>query len=139
MATKELADSLPTRALASALARSPARRIGLPGQAFMEMALGMLALALVLASLFGFTSYILSSLEMQRDLRADAGRGALEAGGGDESYSSKTAHDVVEVELRDDIVDFVHSGDIPDDYTEDDYEYDSDIINNMYDVIVNGR
>ena len=98
MATKELADSLPTRALASALARSPARRIGLPGQAFMEMAIGMLALALVLASLFGFTSYILSSLEMQRDLRADAGRGALEAGGGDESYSSKTAHDVVEVE-----------------------------------------
>ena len=98
MATKELADSLPARALASALARSPARRIGLPGQAFMEMALGMLALALVLASLFGFTSYILSSLEMQRDLRADAGRGALEAGGGDESYSSKTAHDVVEVE-----------------------------------------
>ena len=98
MDTKELADSLPTRALASALARSPARRIGLPGQAFMEMALGMLALALVLASLFGFTSYILSSLEMQRDLRADAGRGALEAGGGDESYSSKTAHDVVEVE-----------------------------------------
>ena len=98
MDTKELADSLPTRALASALARSPARRLGLPGQAFMEMALGMLALALVLASLFGFTSYILSSLEMQRDLRADAGRGALEAGGGDESYSSKTAHDVVEVE-----------------------------------------
>ena len=98
MATKELADSLPTRALASALARSPARRLGLPGQAFMEMALGMLALALVLASLFGVTSYILSSLEMQRDLRADAGRGALEAGGGDESYSSKTAHDVVEVE-----------------------------------------
>ena len=74
------------------------RRIGRRGQAFMEMALGMLALALVLASLFGFTSYILSSLEMQRDLRADAGRGALEAGGGDESYSSKTAHDVVEVE-----------------------------------------
>lgn len=98
MATKEFADSLPTRALASALARSPARRLGLPGQAFMEMALGMLALALVLASLFGFTSYILASLEMQRDLRADAGRGALEAGGGDESYSSKTAHDVVEVE-----------------------------------------
>ena len=30
-------------------------------------------------------------------------------------------------------------GQIPDDYTEDDYEYDSDIINNMYDVIVNGR
>ena len=68
------------------------------GQAFMEMALGMLALALVLSALFGFTSYIMSSLEMQRDLRAEAGKGALEAAGGDESYSSKTAHDTVEVE-----------------------------------------
>ncbi len=47
--------------------------------------------------------------------------------------------DIVEVELRDDVVDFVHGGKIPNDYTEDDYEYDSDIINNMYDVIVNGR
>ena len=68
------------------------------GQAFVEMALGMLALALVLSALFGFTTYILRSLEMQRDLRADAGKGALEAGGGDESYSSKVSHDVVEVE-----------------------------------------
>ena len=47
--------------------------------------------------------------------------------------------DIEEVELRQDVVDFVRNGDIPDDYTEDDYEYDSDIINNMYDVIVNGR
>ena len=47
--------------------------------------------------------------------------------------------DVEEIELRQDIVDFVRAGQIPDDYTEDDYEYDSDIINNMYDVIVNGR
>lgn len=68
------------------------------GQAFVELALGMLALALVLASLFGFTAYILQSLDMQRDLRADAGRGALNAGGGDESYSSKTAHGTVVVE-----------------------------------------
>ena len=68
------------------------------GQAFMELALGMLALALVLASLFGFTSYILSSLEMQSDLRGDAGRGALNSGGGEESYSSKTGHDTVDVE-----------------------------------------
>jgi len=64
----------------------------------MELALGMLALALVLASLFGFTAYILSSLGMQRDLRAEAGRGALNSGGGEESYSSKVAHDTVEVE-----------------------------------------
>ena len=43
------------------------------------------------------------------------------------------------IELRQDVVDFVQGGIIPDDYTEYDYEYDSDIINNMYDVIVNGR
>ena len=47
--------------------------------------------------------------------------------------------DLIEVELREDVVDFVRNGDIPDDYTEDDYQYDSDIINNMYDVIVNGK
>ena len=47
--------------------------------------------------------------------------------------------DIEEIELREDVLDFVRNGEIPDDYTEDDYEYDSDIINNMYDVIVNGR
>ena len=98
MGTKELADALPPRTLTRALARSSARRLGGSGQAFVEMALGMFALALVLASLFGFTAYILGSLEMQRDLRADAGRGALNSGGGDEAYSSKTAQDSVEVE-----------------------------------------
>ena len=71
---------------------------GSPGQAFMELALGMLALALVLSALFGFTAYILSSLRMQRDIRAEAGRGALNSGGGEESYSSKIADDTVEVE-----------------------------------------
>lgn len=64
----------------------------------MEMALGMLALALVLSALFSFTMYILGSLEIQSDLRADAGRGALEAGGLDESYSSKISHDTVAIE-----------------------------------------
>ena len=68
------------------------------GQALMELAIGMLALALVLSALFGFTMYILSSLDMQRDLRADAGKDALESGGGDEAYSSKVSRDVVEVE-----------------------------------------
>lgn len=68
------------------------------GQAFMEMAIGMFALALVLSALFGFTSYILSSLEMQSELRADAGRAALGAGGGDEAYSSRIENDTVEVE-----------------------------------------
>ena len=68
------------------------------GQAFVEMALGMFALALVLSSLFGFTSFILRSLEMQRDLRADAGRHALNAPGGDEAYTTRTDSDTVEVE-----------------------------------------
>ncbi len=36
-------------------------------------------------------------------------------------------------------MDLYINGQIPEDYTEDDYEYDSDIINNMYDVIVNER
>ena len=80
------------------LARSVSRRLGSSGQAFVELALGMLALALVLSALFGFTAYILSTLSMQRSIRAEAGRGALNSGGGEESYSSKIADDTVEVE-----------------------------------------
>ena len=98
MGIKELATTLVPWGHAPLLTRSVARRLGSSGQAFMELALGMLALALVLSALFGFTAYILSSLKMQRHLRADAGRGALNAGGGDESYSSKIADDTVEVE-----------------------------------------
>ena len=57
----------------------------------------------------------------------------------DDACPCRGSDDVEEIELREDVVDFVRGGQIPDDYTEDDYEYDSDIINNMYDVIVNGR
>ena len=98
MGTKELATTLVPCGHAPLLTRSVARRLGSSGQAFMELALGMLALALVLSALFGFTAYILSSLKMQRDIRADAGRGALNSGGGEESSSSKVADDTVEVE-----------------------------------------
>ncbi len=98
MGTKELAVSLVPLRLKPSLTRSTARRFFRKGQAFMELAIGMLALALVLSALFGFTMYIMSSLDMQRDLRADAGKSALEAGGGDESYSSKIANDLIEVE-----------------------------------------
>ena len=98
MGTKELATTLVPCGHAPLLTRSVSRRLGGSGQAFVELALGMLALALVLAALFGFTAYILSSLKMQRHLRADAGRGALNSGGGEESYSSKIADDTVEVE-----------------------------------------
>ena len=94
----ELATMLVPCGRAPLRTRSVARRLGSKGQAFMELALGMLALALVLSALFGFTVYILSSLKMQRDIRAEAGRGALNSGGGEESYSSKVADDTVEVE-----------------------------------------
>lgn len=67
-------------------------------QAMVELAVGMLALALVVAALIGFTTYILGSLEMQRSLRAEAGRSALNAPGGDDVFSSKSDRDTVEVE-----------------------------------------
>ena len=66
------------------------------GQAMIELALGMFALALVLAALFGFTSYILSSLDMQRTLRREAGVKALTGFGS--GYSSATKRDTVEFE-----------------------------------------
>lgn len=66
------------------------------GQAFMELAVGMLALALVLAALFSFTSIILGSLDMQRGMRAKAGRAAMSGHGS--SYASVIEHDRVEVE-----------------------------------------
>lgn len=67
-----------------------------PGQAMIELALGMFALALVLAALFGFTSYILSSLDMQRTVRREAGVKALSGFG--TGYSSATKRDTVEFE-----------------------------------------
>ena len=68
------------------------------GQAFMELAVGMLATALVVAALFGCTYVILASLDLQRPLRAEAGRAAMASSGGDASYSSAAARDVVRVE-----------------------------------------
>ncbi len=68
------------------------------GQAFMELAVGMFALALVLAATFAFIEYILSSLEIQRSLRAQAGRAALTTSGGDQTYVSAVDSDTVTVE-----------------------------------------
>ena len=68
------------------------------GQAFMELAMGMLALALVLAATFGFIEYILSSLEMQRSLRAEAGRNALVSSGTDGAFVTAKDTDTVTVE-----------------------------------------
>ncbi len=69
-----------------------------PGQAFIELAMGMLALALVLAATFGFMEYILGSLEMQRTLRAKAGRGAMTSAGDDGTFVTAKDSDVVVVE-----------------------------------------
>lgn len=66
------------------------------GQAMMELAVGMLALALVASALFAFGDYIIASLDMHRHLRADAGKGALNGFG--DGYSSKSDSDTVEVE-----------------------------------------
>lgn len=68
------------------------------GQAAVELALGMFALALVLSALFGFTAYILKSLDMQRSLRARAGRDALNSWGGEGFYCSRKSDDAVAVE-----------------------------------------
>ena len=60
------------------------------GQALVELAIGMVVVALVLAGVFGFTKYIVSSLNAFRTLRSDAGRSALTSHGGDGSYSSSS-------------------------------------------------
>jgi len=67
------------------------------GQALVELAIGMVVVALVLSALFAFTRYILASLEMQRTIRADAGRAAFGSQGLDETYSSAIRHDVITV------------------------------------------
>lgn len=68
------------------------------GQAFMELAVGMLAVALVLTALLSFASYITTSLDVQRTVRADAGVSALGSGGLAGSYVSSRDGDTVELE-----------------------------------------
>lgn len=67
------------------------------GQALVELAIGMIAVSLVLAGVFGFTHYIIESMNAQRTLRSDAGRGALTGTGGDESYSSSSISTTITV------------------------------------------
>lgn len=50
------------------------------GQALVELALGMFALALVLSAIFSFTRYIVASLDAQRKVRVRAGVAAFGAG-----------------------------------------------------------
>lgn len=98
MATRVLVDPIPPRAPVSAPARPRVMRAWCPGQAFVELAMGMLALALVLAAALGFIEYIVGSLEMQRTLRAKAGVGAMTATGGDGAFVTAKDSGVVTVE-----------------------------------------
>ena len=66
------------------------------GQALMELAVGLFALSLVLAALIAFTSYILSSLDMQRTIRREAGTRAISSIGS--AYSSSSKNDTIEVD-----------------------------------------
>ena len=65
------------------------------GQAFVEMAIGMFALALVVSALVAFLSYIVKSLDLMRTSRADAGTAAMGSSFGSVHVSRR---DVVEVE-----------------------------------------
>ncbi len=47
------------------------------GQAFVEMAFGLFALALVLSATFAFAQYIVRSMDAMRTYRASAGRRAM--------------------------------------------------------------
>lgn len=67
------------------------------GQALVELAAGLFAVSLVLASLFAFARYIVASLDAQRTVRADAGRRAAGLFGADGSYAS--ARVTLEVEV----------------------------------------
>ena len=67
-------------------------------QAMIELAFGMFALSLVIAVLIAFANYILTALDLQRPMRADVGRSALELSGESGSMVRKTKSDSVEVE-----------------------------------------
>lgn len=64
-------------------------------QALVELALGLFSISLVLAALFAFLHYIVSSMNMSRDVRAKAGRSAMTSQGMDGSFSSASASDTV--------------------------------------------
>ncbi len=68
------------------------------GQAFIELALGMFALALTFAALFGFAAYIIAALNMGRDLRAEAGAEAKATVGGDGAFAGAADAETVELE-----------------------------------------
>ena len=68
------------------------------GQAMIEFAVSAFAFSLVLAVLFSFARAIVSSLDIQRTVRMEAGRSALASSGLEGAYSSARRSEEVEVE-----------------------------------------
>jgi Flp pilus assembly protein TadG len=68
------------------------------GQALVELALGMFALALVLSAIFSFTRYIVTSLDVQRKARVKAGVAAFSAGAAENDSAVATESQKVNVE-----------------------------------------
>jgi hypothetical protein len=68
------------------------------GQALVELALGMFALALVLSAIFSFTRYIVTSLDVQRKARVKAGVAAFSAGAAENDSAVATETQKVNVE-----------------------------------------
>lgn len=66
-------------------------------QALVELALGLFAISLVLAGLFAFLFYIVSSMDMSRSVRAEAGREAMGSQGMDGDFSSQVKSGTVKV------------------------------------------
>ena len=78
--------------MAIRILRRPFRR----AQAFVELSLGMFALALVFSALAAFALFIVKSLSLQSKARSDAGRSALVGYGQGGADSVKT--DAVELD-----------------------------------------
>ena len=73
------------------------RTRGAPGQALVELAVAMLAVALVLAGLLAFSDCILASLGIQREARSEAGTSAFGSTGTGGGYSTVTRKKSVRV------------------------------------------
>jgi hypothetical protein len=67
-------------------------------QALMEMALGMLALSLVVSALVAFSSYIAKGLEIQHEARSQAGVSAVNSSSSVVSFSSSARSADIEVD-----------------------------------------
>ena len=79
----------------AATSATPISRALRKGSAFIELAFGLFALALALASLFGFSAYIVKALAVEDEARRDAGSGALLASGnGGQTVTTRDSLDV---------------------------------------------